>query len=199
MVTVTVGGLPGTGTSTLCGVLQERTGLRYVYAGRIFRDEARRRGMDLAAFGALCQQDPSVDQALDDRQVALLREGDVLLEGRLSGWLAHRDRVHALKVWVVCEEPERVRRLVDRDGGSVAEQAERAAERERSEADRYRRYYGIDLADLAPYDLVLDSTHRLPGDLADEVLAALESHKVATVQAEPGDAATTRTAPTESS
>ncbi len=173
MVVVTVGGLPGTGTSTLCGVLQKATGLRYVYAGRIFREEARRRGMELAAFGALCQTDPSVDQALDAQQVELLKGDELLLEGRLAGWLAHQNRIRALKVWVVCDETERVRRLVDRDGGTLGEQAGKAAAREQSEADRYRRYYGIDLADFAPYDLVLDSTHKLPQELAQEVLALL--------------------------
>ncbi len=179
MPTVTVGGLPGTGTSTLCGLLQKATGLRYVYAGRIFREEARRRGMDLADFGALCQTDPSVDKALDAQQVDLLKDGDILLEGRLAGWLAHQNRIHALKVWVVCDETERVRRLVDRDGGTLGEQAGKAAAREQSEADRYRRYYGIDLADVGPYDLVLDSTHKLPQELANEVIEAFQTHLVA--------------------
>lgn len=179
MTTITVGGLPGTGTSTLCGLLQEATGKRYVYAGRIFRDEARRRRMDLAAFGALCQEDDSIDRALDARQMEILREGDVILEGRLAGWLAHRNRIHALKVWLVCDEPERIRRLVDRDGGTVVEQLDRTEARQRSEADRYFRYYGIDLGDLGPYDLVVDSTHKQPPQVLEEVLEALRSHELA--------------------
>lgn len=179
MTTITVGGLPGTGTSTLCKLLQEETGMPYVYAGRLFRDEARRRNMDLAAFSALCQEDDSMDRALDARQVEVLREGNVILEGRLAGHLAHRNRIHALKVWVVCDEPERIRRLVDREGGTVAEQVDRTEARQRSEADRYLRYYGIDMADLAPYDLVVDSTHRQPPQVLDEVLKALRSHELA--------------------
>lgn len=179
MTTITVGGLPGTGTSTLCKNLQAETGLPYVYAGRIFRDEARRRGMDLAAFGALCERDPSIDHALDERQMELLQEGGLILEGRLSGWLAHLNRVHALKVWVVCDEPERIRRLVDRDGGTVAQQLDKTEARQRSEADRYFRYYGIDLGDLGPYDLVVDSTHKQPPQVLAEVLEALRSHELA--------------------
>lgn len=178
-VTITVGGLPGTGTSTLCRLLRERTGLPYTYAGHLFREEAARRGMTLAQFGALSQKDPSIDAALDDRQIFLLKRGGLILEGRLSGWLAQRHRVPALKVWVVCEETERIRRIVDRDGGTVQEQADATWEREQSEADRYRRYYGVDLADTSFYDLVLDSTHTLPDALAAKVmdaLAALEHH-----------------------
>jgi len=174
-LTVTVGGLPGTGTSTLCRLLQDKLGLPYTYAGHLFREEATRRGMTLAEFGALSQRDQAIDAALDDRQIFLLRRGGLILEGRLSGWLAQRHRVPAVKVWVVCDEAERIRRIVDRDGGTVAQQADATWEREQSEADRYRRYYGVDLGDTSFYDLVLDSTHTLPETLAGQVLAAVEA------------------------
>jgi predicted cytidylate kinase len=176
-LTVTVGGLPGTGTSTLCRLLKERLGLPYTYAGHIFREEAGRRGLSLAEFGALCQKDPSIDAALDDRQIYLLRKGGLILEGRLSGWLAQRHRLPALKVWVRCDEAERIRRIVDRDGGTLEAQADATWAREQSEQDRYRRYYGVDLADLSFYDLVLDSTHMLPEALAAKVEEAVAAHR----------------------
>lgn len=172
-LTVTVGGLPGTGTTTLCKLLKERLGLPYTYAGHLFREEAARRGMTLAEFGTLSQRDRSIDAALDDRQIFLLKRGGLILEGRLSGWLAQRHKVPALKVWVRCDETERIRRIVDRDGGTVQEQADATWEREQSEADRYRRYYGVDLNDLSFYDLVLDSTHLLPDALAGKVMEAV--------------------------
>lgn len=181
-LTVTVGGLPGTGTTTLCRLLQDRLSLPYTYAGALFREEARARGLDLAAFSALSQKDPSIDAALDDRQLFLLRKGGLILEGRLSGWLANRHKLGAIKVWVVCDEPERLRRIVDRDGGTLKEQADATWAREQSEADRYRRYYAADLKDLSFYDVVLDSTHKLPNQLADEIVAlvAARAHHEAT-------------------
>ena len=175
-LTVTVGGLPGTGTTTLCKVLQQRLGLPYMYAGALFREEARRRGLTLAEFGALCQRDPSIDAALDDRQEFLLRKGGLIMEGRLSGWIAQRKRLPALKVWILCDEPERLRRIVDRDGGTLEQQASATWAREESEADRYRRYYSVDLKDTSFYDLVLDSTHLLPEALADKVDEAVRAH-----------------------
>ena len=171
-LTVTVGGLPGTGTTTLCALLEKRLGLPYQYAGHMFREEAKRRGLSLAEFGALCQKDPSIDEALDDRQIYLLRRGGLILEGRLSGWLANRHRIPALKVWVTCDEKVRVTRIVARDGGTVEQQADLTAAREQSEADRYRRYYAADLADTSFYDVVLDSTHQSPEALAAQVEAA---------------------------
>lgn len=175
-LTITVGGLPGTGTTTLCRLLQERLKLPYTYAGALFREEAKARGLSLAEFGALSQKDPSIDERLDDRQVHMLRKGGLILEGRLSGWLANRYKLPAVKVWVRCDESERLRRIVDRDGGTIKEQADLTWAREQSEADRYRRYYGVDLKDTSFYDVVLDSTHRRPEQLADDVEAAVQAH-----------------------
>ena len=175
MPTITVGGLPGTGTTTLCRLLEQRLGLPYTYAGHMFREEARRRGLSLAEFGQLCQKDPSIDAALDDRQLFLLKRGNLILEGRLSGWLAARHKVPALKVWIVCDEKERIRRIVQRDGGDEAHQAEATLQREQSEADRYRRYYGADPSRTEIYDLVLDSTRTGPEQLADAVVARLQA------------------------
>lgn len=181
-VTVTVGGLPGTGTSTLCRLLQDQLTLPYTYVGAMFREDAKARGLSLAEFSALSQKDPSIDERLDDRQLHVLRKGGLVLEGRLAGWLANRHKLPAIKVWLHCEEATRLRRLVDRDGGTLKEQADLTWAREQSEADRYRRYYGVDLKDTSFYDVVLDSTHQTPQQLADAVkqrVTEWQSHALA--------------------
>ncbi len=176
---VTVGGLPGSGTSTLCRLLKEMLGVPYVYAGQIFRQEAADRGLTLAEFGALCEADDSVDRALDDKQKQLLRDAaeqeGLVLEGRLSGWLAQEVGVDALRIWVHCDEDERIRRIVERDGGDQSAQRQATLRREDSESARYHRYYGINMGDMTPYHVVLDSTHKTPEALAADVIAALRS------------------------
>lgn len=173
--TITVGGLAGTGTSTLSRLLADRLGLPYVYSGGLFREEAARRGMTLDDFSELTRRDESIDRLLDQRQLELLAVGGLVLEGRMSGWLAHRHGLSALSVWVVCDEQVRLRRITQRDGGDLEEQRARTRAREASEVDRYRRYYGADIHDLEIYDLVLDSTAATPVELVDEVVAALSS------------------------
>jgi len=173
---VTVGGLPGTGTSTLCRLLERELGLPYVYAGQIFRQESASRGMSLAELNELAGRDDSVDRALDERQLDLLRHGNVILEGRMSGWLASHNEIPAFKVWLTCDEDERIRRLVDRDGGDFTEQREATRTRAAQEADRYRRYYGADPSDPSIYDLVMDSAGVEPQDLVKRVLEASDRY-----------------------
>jgi cytidylate kinase len=174
-VIVTVGGLPGTGTSTLCRLLEQKLGLPYVYIGQIFRQEAAARGLSLPELNELAQRDENVDRALDDRQLEILRQGGVILEGRMSGWLASRHGIDAFKVWLTADEDERIRRLVDRDGGDLSEQRRATRERVAQESDRYLRYYGADPSEAEIYDLVLDSTRSTPAELVAQVTAAIRA------------------------
>lgn len=173
-LTITVGGLAGTGSSTLSRTVAARLGLPYEYAGGLFRAEATRRGLTVEEFNRLCEEDPTVDRSLDLRQLELLRQGGLLLEGRMAGWLAAHDGLaHVLTVWVVCDDDERLRRLGERDGGADDEVRSRTSQREASEQDRFRRFHGADILDLSTYRLVVDSTSTPPTDLADEVIASL--------------------------
>lgn len=177
--TITIGGLAGTGTSTLSRLVAARLDLPYVYTGAIFREQAAQRGLTVEEFNLLCQQDPAVDRSLDDEQLRLLRLGELLLEGRMAGWIAATNGdVDALGVWVVCDEEERIRRIVARDGGDATEALERTRQRETSELARYRRYYGADIVDRSHYDLVLDSTASSPEQLAARVVAAVGQRTV---------------------
>lgn len=162
---VTISGLPGSGTSTVAVAVAAKLGVPRLDGGSVFRSLAAERGMSLADFGALAETDASVDLELDGRLAAAARAGDVVLESRLAGWIARNEGLDATAVWIACDEVERADRVGRREGirREAALVANRA--REASEARRYRDYYGIDLADLSPYSLVLDSTTTAPDDL----------------------------------
>ena len=148
-------------------------GLEHVDAGRIFRHLAVDHGLDLAAFGRYAAEHPEVDVELDARMAERGRAGGVVLEGRLAGWVATREGLPAVRVWVACQDEVRAARVAEREGLEVAGAAAQNAAREVTERGRYLRIYGIDLADTSIYDLVLDSTSTGPEALAAAVLAAV--------------------------
>jgi cytidylate kinase len=171
---VTVSGPPGSGTSTVCQLLAERLGWRHLNAGQVFRDLAAETGVSLAEYGARAEADPRIDRALDARMVERARQGEpAILEGRLTGWMAARHGVPALKVWLDAAAHVRASRVGQRDGGSAEAAAASMSARERSERLRYARFHGIDLADRAVYDLVLDSGGQTPEELVERILEAL--------------------------
>jgi CMP/dCMP kinase len=165
---VTIGGPPGSGKTTAGRLAAERLGLEYRSAGETFREEGRRRGMDVEAFGRYAETHPEVDRALDEALQALATPGR-LLEGRIQGALCRRHGVPVHYVLVTATEEERVRRVAARDGQSLAEARARVRAREASERDRYRRYYDIDLDREVP-DLTVDSTSQPAPDVAEAIV-----------------------------
>ncbi len=155
---ITVSGLPGSGTTTLSKLLAECYDLELVSSGEIFRKMAKERGMNLAEFGALAERNPSIDLEIDKNQKAIIHSQDnIILESRLAGHMA-QGRPNVLKVWIKAPILTRVKRIQRREKSvSFDEELKKTVERERSEALRYKNYYGIDITDLSIYDIVIDS------------------------------------------
>ena len=174
MRAVTVGGPPGSGTSTVCRLLSERTGLEYIYAGQIFRDKARELGLSLADFGALCEREPRYDIELDEEMMGKASKGNVIVEGRMIGPLCMKRDIPSLRIYIDADPSVRAGRVMERDGGDLGEVIGQMEEREKSEISRYLGYYGIDPSDHRWYDLVIDSTYASPEQELDMILEALE-------------------------
>lgn len=170
MTVITISGTPGSGKSTVCNLLEEKLKLRYVYSGMIFRSLAKKHNMTLADFGKYCENNREIDHELDDQQLEILRKGDVILEGRLAGWLAYKNKISALKVMLDTDMQTRAERIVKREEGDVEERKKEIIEREKSEAARYKEYYDIDLKDTSIYDLVLDTKKLTPDEIVKKIL-----------------------------
>lgn len=177
---VTIGGPPGSGKSTAGRLVATRLGLEFRSAGDLFRAEALRQKMDLATFGRYASSHPEVDRELDRSMQALATPGH-LLDGRVQGPLCRRAGIPVYDLVVTAREDVRVRRVANRDGLSVAEARRQVREREASERDRYRRFYGIDLERETP-GLTVDSSDRTPEEVADALLAYVQTREAATAR-----------------
>ncbi|MBC7081497.1 MAG: AAA family ATPase [Thermoplasmatales archaeon] len=167
---ITIGGLPGAGTTTVARMLAEKTGMAYINAGEIYRDIADRKDMSLLDFEKYSEAHPEIDVEIDKRQEEILRKGNVVVEGRLSGWIAHLKKIPAIKIWLECDENERIRRIVEREGGEFAEKRKETKEREESESRRYKKFYGIDLNDKSIYDIVIDTSSIPPEEVLKKII-----------------------------
>ena len=146
---------------------------RYIYSGEIFRYLAEEHNMTLEEFGKYAEENSDIDKKLDEKQVEILKKGDVILEGRLSGWLAYINKIPALKVSIDASLEIRASRVVNREEGSIDQRKKEIIERERSEETRYKNYYGIDLKDTSIYDLVINSSDKTPEEVVDIILGRL--------------------------
>ncbi len=156
LMRVTVSGLPGSGTTSLARYLAAEHNLDLISAGEVFRQMAKEREMDLVEFGRLASEDSSIDRLIDERQKEIAAErNDIIVEGRLSGWFIGDAE---LKIWLTASLECRIRRILARDVIENLEIAKKTTrQREECEAERYRTYYDIDIGDLSPYHMVLNS------------------------------------------
>lgn len=175
MDVITVGGPPGSGTSTVCRLLKDRTGMKYIYAGQIFREQAREIGLTLSEFGALCEDDPLFDRELDERMLKEARSGNVILEGRMIGPLCFSEHIVSLKVYIDADPEVRVKRVTERDGGVHDDVVLHMINREKSEAQRYLQFYDMDPRDKKWYDLTIDSSLLTPDDELNLIMQELNS------------------------
>lgn len=155
---ITVSGLPGSGTTTLSRLLSDYYELELISSGEIFRRMAKERGMSLADFGAMAEKDPSIDLDIDKNQRSIIHtQDDLVLESRLAGHMAE-GVPNVLKIWIKAPLLTRVKRIQRREKTiSFDDELAKTVEREKSEALRYKNYYGIDITDLSIYDIVIDS------------------------------------------
>ena len=174
MVTITISGTPGSGKSTVAQLVGKKLGLHYVYSGELFRKMAHDHHMSLEEFGKYCEMHRGIDEQLDAHQLELLQKGNVVLEGRIAGWIAHRNKIPAVKVLLHADIKTRSQRVVNREQGDVATRRQEIVERERSEMTRYKKYYNIDLMDTSIYDLVIDSSDKTPEAIVAVILEAID-------------------------
>ncbi len=154
---LTVSGPAGSGKSTAAAELADALDYEHVSGGDLFRELAADRGLSLIEFNRLAEEEDSIDRDLDRRLRETARDrDDVVLEARLSGWMA--GEYADLRIWLDAPLSVRAARVADREEKSVEEAREESVTRARSEARRYREYYGIEITDLSIYDLVVNTS-----------------------------------------
>ena len=104
---------------------------------------AAERQLTLPQFGRYATDNPAVDAELDRRLADRARQGDVLIESRLAGWIAHNEGLDAVTVFIDCSPAERARRVAGREGIDVEQALADNTERQQVERARYIALYGI--------------------------------------------------------
>lgn len=174
---LTIGGLPGSGKTTVAKMLAKRLKLEYVNAGDIFRNLARKKGLTLEEFGIYAEQNPNVDQAIDKKIIEIAKKDNVILEGRLAGIMCERNNIDAIKIWLEAPLKVRAERISKRENKTFESALAEIQVREKSEWDRYYKIYHIDLNDLIVYNMVIDSAPISAEDVAETIIKGLEEGK----------------------
>ena len=175
---LTITGAPCSGKSTVARMLELKYGFDRMSTGKIVRDMAKERGIDIVEMQEVLNADPTIDQKIEERQkqIGIERANDkLIMEARLA-WFAVP---HSFKVYVTIPEDEMAKRFMldttrenDREVENVEEAREVLAYRREQEIERYKKTYGINLSDMSNFDCIVENFNKSPEQTADEIYEA---------------------------
>ncbi|MCQ2970749.1 cytidylate kinase [Methanobrevibacter gottschalkii] len=169
---ITIGGLAGTGTTTLAEVLSEKLNVPYISAGFIFREMAAERGMSVLEFSEFAEGNAEIDKEIDKRQAEKAKSSDnLILEGRLSAFFVENAD---LKICLMTPFEVRSKRIAQREGKSVDVAKNEIIIREESESLRYKEIHNIDIRNMEIYDLIINTDSFNPESISEIITTTLK-------------------------
>lgn len=159
---ITVAGDIGSGKSTLAKRLGEAVGVEVLSTGAIQRKLAKKMGLSVLELNRLADVDPRIDDEIDG-YLKKLNSDKAVVESRLAWHFVK----NSLKVYLYCSKSEAARRILaaeraDEAYSSDIEALENILARRKSEIARFQARYGVNIADLRNYDVVIDTTFAKP-------------------------------------
>jgi cytidylate kinase len=152
-LTITVSGKSGSGKSLGAMAIAKALKLKYVSAGQILRNISKEKGINLVKMSEI--RGPEVDHETDKQTLRLAMEGNVVLDGRLTGWTA--GGWADVKVYYVCSMKVKAERVAERDNTSVEEAEEMITKRDKEDHKKYHELYGINSYDESIYDIIINN------------------------------------------
>lgn len=174
---ITITGDLGSGKSAVSALICEQTGYEYVSTGRIQRQLAQELGLDTLEMNRLADTDPSIDERIDGIFVALGQDpkGHVV-DSRMAWFFLPQ----SLKIYLQADLRTSAERILgdparnSEQYASIEEAMEKIAARKQSENARFLTKYGADCGNLHNFDLVINTGHRNPQDVAALIIKGMK-------------------------
>lgn len=176
---ITLGGLPGSGKSTVRKRLTEKLGYKSFYTGGYARELAEAHGITLEEFNEKVASDRRLDELIDAEQKRISEEED---EYVVDAHIGFHFIPNSFKVFLTVPiEVSAERIFKDSDShirqrsGDVMESYDealfRTKKRIKNHQYRYKKHYGIDVYDPSQFDLVIDTSKYTPDQVTEEILS----------------------------
>ena len=173
---IRVSGHPGAGKTTFCKQLASMLGYEYSYAGGMFRELAKEKGMTIEEFYISLGSKPEAELEIDNRQEQLmLSKNNLVVEGRMAPFL--KAGFPTCNILITVDSHEGAKRSLSRGeniGGSIEEMMAQTKERLEAEKTSYFKLHGVeDYFGPKHYDIVIDTTKLTPNEVYNRIVEQL--------------------------
>lgn len=159
---VTIAGALGGGKSSTAKLVASELGYRHFSSGDLFRQVAQERGVTIEQINKIAELEASIDHDVDERLRQLGKEQKLVIDSRLAyHWIPDSFKVYLnLDLHTAAE---RIFKQIQSEGrqsqhgDSIEALITATAMRKEDERERYKNLYQIDVTDLTPFDLVINT------------------------------------------
>jgi CMP/dCMP kinase len=180
-----VGGPGGSGCSVISKMLAKHFNLDLIYAGKLFREEVRKRGYeDFEDFYSNTNKDVllELDKEVDRKLILESQKRDILFDSKIFSGIAEiKDIACTARIWLTASLHVRALRHLGKNEiqGSrffaYIKERRNLKKRWRLDRDRYLKLYGIDYSKPEGYnDIVIDSSRMDEFETFDLILKKLK-------------------------
>ena len=180
---ISISGSPGSGKSTITKKLAKKLNWPHYNMGKLWRMQAKEKGITLAEFHRYSENNAEMDLAIDEYQKKLGKSrDDFIVEGRTSWYMIP----HSIKLFLDVGEKEGAKRVFkelqkqnsrneDVNLQTATDVLASHRRRKQSDSKRYRQYYNIhDVFNADNYDFILDTTGLSIEQIFDKVYAYIQ-------------------------
>lgn len=153
---VAVSGRHGAGKTTLAKAIADHFNLIYVSAGALFREMAKKHGMNIVEFTRYAKKHPEIDRTIDERMKQEASKGGRVLDAQLAYFFS--EQFHPFNILVFAEVKDIVKRVSEREGLSLKEARNEVRTREKNEKKRFKKLYGIELWNPTDFHIMINTS-----------------------------------------
>ena len=180
MVVIVISGQPGCGSTTTGKLLSEKLSINFFSVGHYFKSLDRGRETERSVkiwkspAGMQLQFKKKGNlNYIEELQIALAKSGSIIIESKLG--IRFLQDYADIKVWLKAPIEVRAKRVAKRDNIPLSKAVKILREKEKIERSNFRKIYGFDFFQLErEADVVIDTSHKTPKNIVDEILACMK-------------------------
>ncbi len=172
---ITISGMPGSGKSTVAKELARRLGYRYYSTGMAQRAIADQHNLTTLELNQLADTDPSIDQELDGvfQNITQVPNQSFVIDARMAFFFLPGSIKIKLDVDLKIAG-ERIfsdtSRTGERQYASVDEVIDDILKRRKSEVERFKRVYHVDIDNNENFDCIIDTSYKSVDDICSFII-----------------------------
>ena len=177
---ITITGKPGSGKSTVAKLLAKKLKYKFFSAGDLRGEIAKKHKMTIEALNKVGEKERWTDEECDKLLEKTGKEADnIVFDSRLAWHFVP----NSLKIFLDVDLHEAAKRIFanprpdEKKTISVQETHKNLEARQKSDAVRYKKWYGLDITKLENYDVAIDTTKLTQKQVLEKVLEAVKEYE----------------------